>query len=98
MPIEGRVTGMHSGMLPSVTFDGWVFVPIIGLSLTAWGFICLLYLIPRTQKNPNVRTDIYLVRASYWSIVLGLTCTTLWLLAGVLVRSWVMLKVAQFMH
>jgi len=85
-------------MVPSVTLGGWLFVPIIGLVLAAWGFFCLLYLIPRTQQNSNVRTDIFAVRACYWVIIAGLMCTTVWLLSAVLVRSLAILKATQILH
>jgi hypothetical protein len=82
-------------MLPSVTFAGWIFVPIIGGLLTAWGFFCLLYLIPRTQKNPNVRTDVSAVKASYWAIVVGLASTGAWLLSAIILRSMAILRATQ---
>jgi hypothetical protein len=85
-------------VFPGVTLAGWIFVPIVGLSLTFGGFWCLLRVIPRTQQNANVRTDIFAVRASYWAIVVGLVCTAVWLLSAVLVRSLVMLKATQVIH
>jgi len=86
------------GTFPSVTLAGWIFVPIVGLSLTLGGFWCLLRLIPKSQQNPNVRTDIFAVRASYWAIVVGLACTAVWLVSAVLVRSLVILKAWQIIH
>jgi hypothetical protein len=85
-------------VFPGVALAGWVFVPIVGLSLILGGFWCLLHLIPRSQQNANVRTDIFAVRASYWAIVVGLLCTAVWLLSAVLVRSLVILKATQVIH
>lgn len=85
-------------MYPGVSLAGWVFVPIIGLLLVAWGFLCLIWLIPRSQQNASVRTDVFAVRASYWAIVVGMVCTASWLLSAVLVRSLVMLKASGVVH
>jgi hypothetical protein len=85
-------------MFPSVTYGGWVFVPIIGLSLIVWGFLCLMYLIPRGKGDSNVRTDVFSVRASYMTIVVGLACTTVWVLSAVVVRCLAILKFAHIMH
>ena len=43
----------------------------------------------------ETRAEFYLARASYWAIILGLVCTTVWLLAAVIVRSLAMLKAFQ---
>ena len=91
----GGLGPMGGSMFPGVTLAGWIFVPFVALSLAGWGFSCLLYFIPRTQHNPNVRTDIFAVRASYWAIVLGLACTAVWLLSAVLIRSLVVLRAFQ---
>jgi hypothetical protein len=85
-------------MFPNVWFAGWIFVPFIGLVLAGWGFYCLLYLIPRTKQDPNFRTDIFAIRASYWSIVVGLACMIVWVLSAVVLRFLVILKAAQVIH
>lgn len=85
-------------MFPGVTLAGWIFVPFVGLFLTFGGFVCLLYLVPRSKQNPNVRTDIFAVKACYWAIVAGLVCTTIWLLSAVVVRSLVILKDTKVIH
>jgi hypothetical protein len=85
-------------MFPGPLFGGWITVPFIGIAIAGWGFVCLLYLIPRTQGNPNVRTDIFSVKASYWAIIVGLVCTSAWLLSAVIIRSLVILRVTQNLH
>jgi hypothetical protein len=83
-------------MFPIVWFAGWILVPVAGVSLASWGFYCLLRLIPRTQeKNPNVRTDFFVLRASYGSIIVGLVCIAVWLLAAIVVDSMAVLKGVQ---
>ncbi len=85
-------------MFPNAFLGGWLFVPFVSLFLAGWGFYCLLYLIPRTQQNANVRTDIFAVRASYWAIVVGLLCMTAWILSAIVIRSLLMLKAVQIIH
>jgi hypothetical protein len=85
-------------MFPIVWFTGWIFVPIAGVLLAWWGFHCLLHLIPRTQENPNVRTDFFVLRASYWSIIVGLVCIAVWLLAAIVVDSMAVLKALQVLR
>ena len=85
-------------MLPFLTLTGWIFVPLFGLLVAAWGFRCLLYLIPRTQQNPNFRTDVFLIRASYWSIIMGLVCSAAWLLASVAVDSIAVLETLRVLR
>ena len=85
-------------MLQISTLISWLFVPVLGLLIARWGFRCLLYLIPKTQQNPNLRTDIFLERASYWSIVVGLGCTAVWLLAAIAVDSIAVLKGLQVLR
>jgi hypothetical protein len=70
----------------------------MGLLLAGWGFYCLLRLIPRTQQNPNVRTDIFVLRASYCSIIVGLVCIAVWLLAVIVVDSIAALKALQVLR
>jgi hypothetical protein len=85
-------------MFPSVTLAGWILVPIAGLALTGGGFGCLFYLIPPVRHTGNVRTELYLAKASYWAIIAGLLCTTVWLLMAVVVRSLVILKSFHVIH
>jgi hypothetical protein len=85
-------------MLTVLTLAGWVFVPLLGLLMAGWGFRCLLYLIPQTQQSPNLRTDIFLLKASYWSIVVGLVCTAAWLLAAVAVDSIAVLETLRVLR
>lgn len=79
-------------MFPYVWFAGWILEPLVGLAVAGWGFHCLLHLIPQTHDNPNVRTDIFLLKASYWSIIVGLLCIAVWVLAAIFVDSVVILK------
>jgi hypothetical protein len=87
-----------STVFPGVTLAGWIFVPFVGLLLTFGGLGCLLYLVPRSKQDANLRTDIFAVKACYWLIVVGLVCTSIWLLSAVLVRSLVVLKATQVIH
>jgi hypothetical protein len=85
-------------MLPSLTMAGWILAPVVGLLLAGWGFYCLLCLIPQTQQNPNVRTDIFVQRASLWSIVVGLACTAAWLVAAIVVDSIAVLETLRVLR
>jgi len=85
-------------MFPSITLAGWVAVPITGVVLVLGGFGCLFYLIPPARHTSNIRVELYLAKASYSAIIVGLGCTTVWLLAAVLVRSLAVLKFWNVVH
>lgn len=85
-------------MFPGVTLAGWVIVPIVGGVLIVGGFACLFYLIPPTRHTSSTRVELYLTKASYGAIVVGLVCTTSWLLAAVVVRSLAVLKFWSVVH
>jgi hypothetical protein len=85
-------------MFPNVWFAGWFFVPFISLALAVGGFYSLLYLIPRSKQDPNYRTDIFAIKASYWSIIVGLGCMIVWVFSAVATRLLVILKATQVIH
>lgn len=75
-----------------LTFTDWLCVPIVGFALVGWGYVCLLWIIPRSQKQGNVRTDYYSAKVSYWVIMIGLLCVASWAIMVVVVQSLTTIK------
>jgi hypothetical protein len=65
---------------------------LVGIALTAVGFMSLLVWIPKLEKQDQIRTDIYAARVSCWAAGTGLAIVSLWTISGILVRSLAILK------
>jgi amino acid permease len=79
-------------MWPRYILGGWLFILLIGIALTAAGYLSLTMWIPKLGKQDQIRTEIYAARVSCWMVVFGLVIIAVWALSGIIVRSLVVLK------